>query len=535
MKLKPSLWISCLLLAGLGCGTPTYGNNDSVAYRNILIEEFTGTWCSNCPPVADSLHVLSQDYPELAVIGYHSYEIAPAMQFLYNMDAFGRSCYYDTVRSVPRIYINGKQCEDIRNLRQTIEQVRGGKTDLDMEVKLQHFRLRSAEKDSFEVEVKVSGLENYSQSRLRLHIAFLQDDIQHTWFNQDQVDNALTFMYPDAEGTLINPGNDTYRFAFSLPYHASLFLSKNAYMVAFIQEDSAVSQEGNLPPGPNTPVTQLSRRVLQSVMTELKDGSLTQCEEGVFQPDFLYDEVEIANGQQVHFFDNTFGSEICYQWDFEGGEPSFSQAMNPVVTYPKPGKYPVKLQISTRNGLSSYTREECIEVLDIKPRFGITPNPVKPGKEVEIQLLSLADTCRWQFFGGDPFLAEGLVTTTRFATEGEYDIDAEITYHSPRTGKTYAADTSAKGVIVVSRDASILPTGGTPSPSEISIRQIGSGRYEVCGVVGEPLLEIFSMTGQRVLRKVSKDFSLSGFAEGIYIVRVELSQGERYIGKIRYM
>lgn len=507
--------------------------NDSISYHHILVEEFTGTWCNNCPPIADSLHLLAQEIPGLAVIGYHSYEIAPEMQFLYNMDAFERSCFYDTIRSIPKIFVNGELLDNPRHLRQAIEKARQEKTLLDMEVKVEHFRLRTVEKDSFQINVKITGLEHYAGRNLKLHLAFLQDDIQHKWFNQNKVDNALTFMHPNGKGTDIESGKDTYTFSFSVPYHSTRFLSKNAYIVTFVQEETLTSKAGK----DNTSSrTTRNTKILQSIMTSLKDGSLTQCEEGVYQPDFLYDEVEIANGEEVNFYDNTFGEDLSYQWTFEGGIPSSSQEANPMVKYPHPGIYPVKLQVNSKDGALSFTRENCIEVLDILPRFEITPNPVKPGRKVNIKLLSLASDCQWQFFGGDPFLSEGLETTTKYSVEGKYDIDASISYTSPRTGKTYTADTSAKEAIIVSKDASLEnPWEDRGIASDIQIYPTSDNDYEITGIPSTILgIEIFSLSGQRISAHPDRYFSLKGKPQGVYIVMIHLSDGRYYSTKINH-
>lgn len=530
MKHELTPWTLLLFLLGINIGY-TKANNDSIAYHHILVEEFTGTWCNNCAPIADSLRLLAQEFPELAIVGYHSYEIAPEMQFLYNIDAFERSCFYDTIRSVPKIFVNGKTFDNPHRLRQAIESARQEKTLLDMEVQIEHFRLRTAEKDSFQVQVKISGLEHYAERHLRLQLAFLQDDIQHNWFSQKEVDNALTFMYPNGKGTIIDSKKDTYTFSFSVPYHSTRFISKNAYVVAFVQEEpvSGINET-------RSQAIECNTHVLQSIMTSLKDGSHTQCEEGVYQPDFLYDEVEIANGEEVNFYDNTFGEDLSYQWTFEGGNPSSSQEANPTIKYPHPGKYPVKLQVLSKDSLLSFTRENCIEVLDIIPRFEINPNPVKPGKEVNIQLLSLASNCQWQFFGGDPFLAEGLETKTKYSIEGKYDIDASISYTSPRTGKTYTADTSAKEVIIVSQEASLYGSQEEDRLArDIQVFQISDNNYEITGIPSTILgIEVFSLSGQKVSSHPDRYFSLEGKPQGIYIVMIHLSDGRHYSTKVNH-
>ena len=114
-----------LLLCGVLSCLPVFRGQafsaDSIAYHHVLLEDFGGTWCSNCPRVADSIAVLASDFDRLAVAGYQTAETRPDVSFLYNMDVYYRMCYYDTIRTVPALFVNGREVGNIRALRDSLE------------------------------------------------------------------------------------------------------------------------------------------------------------------------------------------------------------------------------------------------------------------------------------------------------------------------------------------------------------------------------------------------------------------------------
>ncbi len=98
-----------LFVLGLALVATRPANAQKQPYNIIVVEEFTGTWCVDCPAATDTLAALLKDYPQIEVIGYHlqGASLQPPIQFLYNMDTWMRSGYYDTIRSVPTAFING--------------------------------------------------------------------------------------------------------------------------------------------------------------------------------------------------------------------------------------------------------------------------------------------------------------------------------------------------------------------------------------------------------------------------------------------
>lgn len=72
----------------------------------------------------------------------------------------------------------------------------------------------------------------------------------------------------------------------------------------------------------------------------------------------------ICAGSSVSFTDQTSGTPITWEWEFEGGSPSSSGTQNPVVTYDSPGTYAVKLKTCNTSTCDSLTRNGYIVVGD---------------------------------------------------------------------------------------------------------------------------------------------------------------------------
>jgi PKD repeat protein len=53
-----------------------------------------------------------------------------------------------------------------------------------------------------------------------------------------------------------------------------------------------------------------------------------------------------------------------WSWDFDNDGVSESTAQNPTWTYNQPGIYTVELTVSDGNQTSTYTKNNCIEVLN---------------------------------------------------------------------------------------------------------------------------------------------------------------------------
>lgn len=71
----------------------------------------------------------------------------------------------------------------------------------------------------------------------------------------------------------------------------------------------------------------------------------------------------ICIGDSVQFTDLSYNASPGWNWQFEGGSPTFSDERDPVVYYNEPGIFNVSLSVSNANGTSAAAQEMYIVVL----------------------------------------------------------------------------------------------------------------------------------------------------------------------------
>jgi len=90
---------------------------------------------------------------------------------------------------------------------------------------------------------------------------------------------------------------------------------------------------------------------------------------------FSSEATEVNIGEKVQFYNHSIGNIIGYEWQFEGGEPAYSEGETPPpITYNDFGAYRVKLLARSSSATDSIIREDYIKVLPT-----LSPNPSMDG------------------------------------------------------------------------------------------------------------------------------------------------------------
>ncbi|MDE5609493.1 MAG: hypothetical protein K2I66_03810 [Bacteroidales bacterium] len=502
-----------LLILGFAFMGIHKANAQTQPYNIVVVEDFMGTWCVDCPQVTDTLAALEKDFPQMEVIAYHLSNLIPnpEVAFFYNMDSYIRSCYYDTIYSVPTNFLNGeKTSKKLKDLRQEIKAKLSEQTPYAMTLEAKHFPLREAYRDSFEIKVKVERTAPDPTRELRLQLSFTQSHFPFKWRSQTEVNHSNTFMYPDGHGTAVTldaNGKAEFNFAFSVSRRVTKWPASKGHLVAFLQDKD--------------------RTVLQAARADFSTGALTFDTADIKTPDFWGTPIELDGSGTVRFYDNTVGETSSWNWDFEGGAPDTSSSSHPVVYYAEPGDYEVRLTTVSEGTSRSFTRGEFVRVLDTKPRIGITPNPARPNQPVKLEVLSLADSCEWSLFGSSTMMSSEKEVEITYPREGSFNISLKTYYKSPVTGISYTHDTTAIGAVVISKSAD------NEAFSDNSIRIVKNGdNFEVQTDRAVELVEVYASSGRRLLSTRQKQFSLAGQASGIYIVSVKPVDGAVMIFKV---
>ncbi len=117
--------------------------------------------------------------------------------------------------------------------------------------------------------------------------------------------------------------------------------------------------------------------------TKIKQKAITVIPRQIPVAAFTSNKNNITAGDSVQFFSLSTGGPTALNWYFEGGEPAYSNAFNPVVTYAEKGEYDVTLIVENELGRDSLTIKKYIlagtssnvEVSN-KLQFKLYPNPV---------------------------------------------------------------------------------------------------------------------------------------------------------------
>lgn len=169
------------------------------------------------------------------------------------------------------------------------------------------------------------------------------------------------------------------------------------------------------------------------------------CQESTPSSDFFVQQSKGCAPLTVQFFNTSAASATQYEWTFEGGNPATSNAVNPLITFEKPGVYSVMLHSIGVGGEDTMTKTALIEVqgppepiFSIENQVGTTSATFSTAVE--------ADSLRWWW--GEDYTSQEASITLDFQVDGTYPVSL-ITYNK------CGADTLTRQVNIVT-----LPQAG---------------------------------------------------------------------------
>lgn len=149
--------------------------------------------------------------------------------------------------------------------------------------------------------------------------------------------------------------------------------------------------------------------------------------------------INIMQGQQVHFEDQSLGHPTAWNWSFEGGTPAVSTEQHPVVTFEAAGEYAVSLTVSNGGETSSCVKEKYVVVSVEAPQAhiglpeGAYLSPwaaafVPLNVPVTFQDASTGspDSWNWTFEGTDIAVSTEQHPTVTYTTEGQYGLVLDV-------------------------------------------------------------------------------------------------------------
>ena len=225
-----------------------YHDGSLVTFKsNVLVEDYTGVWCGNCPRVVHALDLaasqLGANSNQLIKVAIHRSSSNPSDSSFdpYNFD----SSLFEPSGGYPKAFINRKTRWtplEYNNLGMVVTQTQINKR---LGLKLKTETINNA------IKLKVDGLfsDNFSQLSLivyQLESGFVYDQVNYTtFFNGDDIiqnfvhDHVLRNILTNANGDAISNSSTGTEFSreFSIPLN-TITNSQNAEFVAFIVDNA---------------------------------------------------------------------------------------------------------------------------------------------------------------------------------------------------------------------------------------------------------------------------------------------------------
>lgn len=226
----------------------TYHDGSLIAFKsNVMVEDYTGVWCGNCPRVVEALSQASQQLGansnQLIKVAIHRSSSNPtdASYDPFNFD----SSAFEPNGGYPKAFINRRTRWtplEYNNLGMVVAQTQINKR-LGLKLK--------TETQNNTIKLTVDGLfsDNFNQLSLvvyQLENGFIYDQVNYTtFFNGDDIirnfvhDHVLRYILTNINGDAITNSSTGNEFSreFSIPL-SSIINPQNAEFVAFIIDNT---------------------------------------------------------------------------------------------------------------------------------------------------------------------------------------------------------------------------------------------------------------------------------------------------------
>jgi len=362
-----------------------------VARQRVVIENFTATWCVNCPSAHKGIQDLIDNGYDVAPISYHvggdDFQTAATLY---------RDAYYGGGSGVPDSWFDGGS--------EVLGGIPGGnmysyylpEVQARLAIPCDYTMSIYGHNSGLDYDVTIIiDLENGTPpDDLTLHFALCETHIPYSWQGETELKWLMREMYPDHFGTDIDfAGGDqvmiNYIFTIDPTWDAD-----NIEFTAFLQNEADKEiLQGNWVPKPDL--------IPLAASANFSSSTIQPCED-----------------TPVDFYDQSTGLIIDWEWTFEGGTPATSTAQNPTVTYSTAGTYDVTLFVDDGTETSTLLIENYIEVITSQVQAATPTGPTDICKGIEGNSFSTtgAPNAQSYIWSIDPPSAGTIMGTSNVAT-----------------------------------------------------------------------------------------------------------------------
>ncbi len=255
--------------------------------------------------------------------------------------------------------------------------------------------------------------------------------------------------------------------------------------------------------------------------SDTSDAYFTIVEVTTITPNFTADVINIAEGEDIIFTDESTGSPTTWEWTFEGGNPTtYSGQTPPAINYETSGVYDVTLVVG--DGNTTYTELKVDYITVGSPPmadFVASTTAILVGQTVDFTSNSTGEnlTFEWYFEGGLPETSTEENPSAIFYSEaGKFDVQLIVTNdygESTLLLEEYIEAVPVGLIDVMSSEMNVWPNP-TSGKVNISFNNSNSHLCKVIDLRGSILVS-------NVLNNQNNLVELSELKSGIYILSVK--------------
>ena len=364
-----------LVFIGLMITTSLFTQNyvsPELADKNVILEEFTGVNCPNCPSGHQTAASILANNPGRAfVIAYHPFNsnfttpYAGEPDFRRNFaNAFYSTPYCGTSRFMPSAFINREKWADNERIQSRTSWVA-------------YTNQIIAETSPLNVGISSTYNNISGQLEIAVEVYFTSDVMEIVSLNVALSENGL--ISTQSGGGSNYEHKHTFREAFTEQWGdiISSPTTTGSYLTFNFTFDNNTQNYNMEKCDVVAHIYDLDNGlVISGIGAEVGHGSFVTP-----IPEFIVDDALVDIGQSVSFSNQSICMPTSWNWTFEGGTPETSTEENPEVTYNEGGQFSVTLVVENEAGSDTITKENYINVWwvgieeDMDNTFKIYPNP----------------------------------------------------------------------------------------------------------------------------------------------------------------
>ncbi len=480
--------------------------------KNVILEEFTGVHCPNCPQGHQvATQILTNNPGRVWAVAFHPFNSNYTTPYpgnpdfrRHHPDSLYMTPYCGSSRFMPSAFINRR--------------IYGGERIQTRTVWTNYTNQFLTEAS----EVNVGLATTYDEITKQLDILV---EIYYTANMTDQ--NTLNVLFTESGliaqqsgGSINYVHNHIFRETFTAQWGDPI--TESTTQGSFIQKSFIYDNSGD---EYNMDECEIVAYIVNAETTEVISGIGVHAGDNTnFSApvaDFIAENQYIPVGESTIFTDLSTGGPETWEWFFEGGSPSTSNLQSPPpVFYNEPGIYEVSLTVTNTNGSSTETKTDYIYT-GYAPTADFSYEATLNANETIIDFTDLSTnnptSWEWTFEGGTPGTSSiQHPTEIIYISAGYYDISlvASNEFGSDSLIQTIYVDVLSSIAENKVRIFKVYPNP-TSGILNIEIKNNAVDNIRIYNSLGRMIYHINNIQQENIIIDLSK------FNNGIYYLKIE--------------